>query len=91
MEATSQSAPVNGADLRQNDRKRQFQGERGAKRQRTRKEKPIQEGSSQEILLADVRALFAAQQLADPVVDSTSKPAKALESAESESRSAERK
>ncbi|KAG0651595.1 tRNA (uracil(54)-C(5))-methyltransferase [Hyphodiscus hymeniophilus] len=46
-------------------RKRQFQGGRGAKRQRTKKENPVKEGSNEEVLLADVRALFAAQKLAD--------------------------
>jgi tRNA (uracil-5-)-methyltransferase len=89
MEATSKGVPKHGADRRQNDRKRQLQGGRGAKRQRIRKEKPVQEGSSQEVLLADVRALFAAQQLADPAGDSISETAEALKSAESESRSAE--
>ncbi|RFU34511.1 hypothetical protein B7463_g1803, partial [Scytalidium lignicola] len=48
-------------------RKRQVQGGRGAKRQRIRKEKPVKEGSSEEVLLEDVRALFAAQKLADTV------------------------
>jgi tRNA (uracil-5-)-methyltransferase len=59
---------------RGNERKRQVQGGRGAKRQRTRKEKPIKEGSNDEVLLADVRALFAAQKLSEatkaPTVDS---------------------
>jgi tRNA (uracil-5-)-methyltransferase len=44
-------------------RKRQSQGGRPPKRQRTKKEKPVKEGSSQEVLLADVSALFAAQKL----------------------------
>jgi tRNA (uracil-5-)-methyltransferase len=44
-------------------RKRESQGGRPPKRQRTRKEKPVKEGSSQEVLLADVSALFAAQKL----------------------------
>ena len=35
-------------------RKRESQGGRPPKRQRTRKEKPVKEGSSQEVLLADV-------------------------------------
>lgn len=47
----------------QDTRKRQFQGGRGPKRQRTRKEKPVKEGSNDEVLVADVRALFAAQRL----------------------------
>ena len=50
-------------DQQMDNRKRQFQGGRGAKRQRTKKEKPVKEGSSQEVLLADVRVLFAAQKL----------------------------
>ena len=89
MDATSSNTPRKGGDQRQNDRKRQFQGGRGAKRQRTRKEKPIKEGSSEEVLLADVRALFAAQKLADslnPPFESTSETAEAVETAESELR-----
>ncbi|TVY45509.1 tRNA (uracil(54)-C(5))-methyltransferase [Lachnellula subtilissima] len=58
---------------RSNERKRPFQGGRGAKRLRTRKEKPIKEGSNDEVLLADVRALFAAQKLSEvtkiPIID----------------------
>ncbi|KAI9744871.1 MAG: tRNA(m5U54)methyltransferase [Claussenomyces sp. TS43310] len=46
-------------------RKRDFQGGRGSKRQRIQKEKPVKEGSSEEVLLADVRALFAAQNITD--------------------------
>ncbi|RDW72080.1 tRNA (uracil-5-)-methyltransferase [Coleophoma crateriformis] len=46
-------------------RKRQFQGGRGAKRQKIKKEKPVKEGSNEEVLLADVRALFAAQRLSE--------------------------
>ena len=45
-------------------RKRQSQGGRPSKRQRTRKEKPVKEGSNQEVLLADVTALLATQKLA---------------------------
>jgi tRNA (uracil-5-)-methyltransferase len=52
-------------DRAQNGRKKQYQGGRGPKRQRTRKEKPVKEGSNDEILLADVQALFAAQRLSD--------------------------
>lgn len=48
------------------ERKRDNQGGRGAKRQRTRKEKPVKEGSNDEVLLADVRSLFAAQRLSEP-------------------------
>ncbi|KAG9247208.1 putative tRNA (uracil-5-)-methyltransferase [Calycina marina] len=45
--------------------KRQWQGGTGPKRQKTRKEKPIQEGSSQEVLLEDVRTMFQAQKLSN--------------------------
>ncbi|KAH6679409.1 putative tRNA (uracil-5-)-methyltransferase [Halenospora varia] len=55
------------------ERKRQSQGGRPAKRQRIRKEKPVNEGSHDEVLLADVRALFAAQKLADTAPTSNSK------------------
>jgi tRNA (uracil-5-)-methyltransferase len=44
-------------------RKRQSQGGRPPKRQRTKKEKPVKEGSSQEVLLADITALLAEQKL----------------------------
>ncbi|KAM3079581.1 tRNA(m5U54)methyltransferase [Clarireedia jacksonii] len=53
--------PAQGPDRR----KRQWQGGRGAKRQKVQKEKPVKEGSSEEVLLADVRALFAAQRISD--------------------------
>lgn len=46
-------------------RKRENQGGRAPKRQRTKKEKPVKEGSSEEVLLEDVRALFAAQKLTE--------------------------
>src|SRR5271168_3529135 len=45
--------------------KRESQGGRAPKRQRTGKEKPVEQGSNEEVLLADVRALFAAQKLAE--------------------------
>jgi tRNA (uracil-5-)-methyltransferase len=93
MERTSQNAPNRASgDRRQNDRKRQFQGGRGAKRQRTKKEKPIQEGSTQEVLLADVRALFAAQKLAEPQnppTESSSQTPEPPEPADSQSRLAQ--
>ncbi|RAL67327.1 hypothetical protein DID88_008087 [Monilinia fructigena] len=48
------------------DRKRkQFQGGRGPKRQKVQKQKPVKEGSSEEVLIADVRALFAAQKISN--------------------------
>ena len=55
----------------QHGRKREFQGGRGPKRQRTRKEKPIKEGSNNEVLLTDVCALFAAQKLSETVIPAT--------------------
>ncbi|KAH8816316.1 S-adenosyl-L-methionine-dependent methyltransferase [Xylogone sp. PMI_703] len=58
---------LRNGDGGQDRRKRQFQGGRGAKRQRTHKEKPVKEGSNEEVLLADVRDLFAAQKLTDTV------------------------
>ncbi|KAH6711081.1 S-adenosyl-L-methionine-dependent methyltransferase [Leptodontidium sp. MPI-SDFR-AT-0119] len=68
MEATEQ-AP-NGGGQRQDFRKRPAQGGRGQKRQRTRKEKPAKEGD--EVLLADVRALFAKQKLTETVKSGSS-------------------
>ncbi|CAG8950049.1 hypothetical protein HYFRA_00008281 [Hymenoscyphus fraxineus] len=52
------------------DRKRPSQGGRGSKRQKTRKEKPVTEGGHEEVLLADVRALFAVQKLSTPAINS---------------------
>lgn len=62
---TMETRPDNRGGRNQDGRKRPFQGGRGAKRQKTRKEKPVKEGSSEEVLMADVRALFAAQKLTD--------------------------
>ncbi|KAF8864740.1 S-adenosyl-L-methionine-dependent methyltransferase [Acephala macrosclerotiorum] len=56
------SQPQKG-DLGQGGKKRPFQGGQWAKRQKTRKEKPVNEGSHEEVLMADVRALFAKQRL----------------------------
>ncbi|EPE26644.1 S-adenosyl-L-methionine-dependent methyltransferase [Glarea lozoyensis ATCC 20868] len=58
------------------DKKRQHQGRQGqpwGKRQRTKKEKPVKEGSNDEVLIADIRALLAAQKLSDAtsVIDTT--------------------
>ncbi|KAG9238750.1 putative tRNA (uracil-5-)-methyltransferase [Amylocarpus encephaloides] len=50
------------------ERKRPNQGGRDAKRQKTKKQKPVKEGSSEEVLIADVRALFAAQTLSDVAI-----------------------
>lgn len=48
------------------DRKRkQFQGGQGRKRQKVHKPKPTKEGSFEEVLIADVRALFAAQKISN--------------------------
>src|SRR3954451_13641389 len=63
MQSTTDNPSIRKGDTEQNNKKRQSHGGRGPKRQRTKKEKPIQEGSSQEVLLADVRALFQAQSL----------------------------
>ena len=65
MAPASQSSATRNDDRFQNGRKRQFQGGRGPKRQRTRKEKPIKEGSNEEVLLADVRALLASWKFSD--------------------------
>merc|ERR1712225_139361 len=62
MEVTEQTRKDDGG-RGQDMRKRPAQGGRGPKRQRTRKEKPAKEGD--EVLLADVRALFAKQKLTD--------------------------
>ena len=86
--AAPQTIPK-GPDRGQNDRKRQFQGGRAPKRQRTRKEKPIQEGSHEEVLLADVRALFATQKLDTAEPGSTSDLEALVKPAESEIRSPE--
>lgn len=61
--STPQAAPApllnGGADTR----KRAYQGGPAPKRQKINKQKPVKEGSSEEVLIADVRALFAAQQI----------------------------
>jgi tRNA (uracil-5-)-methyltransferase len=62
MEAVKLSQEPRGGRA-QDTRKRHFQGGRGPKRQRTRKEKLVKEGSNDEVLLADIRTLFAAQKL----------------------------
>jgi tRNA (uracil-5-)-methyltransferase len=46
-------------------RKRENQGGRGQKRQRIQKPKLVKEGSHEEVLIADVRELFAKQRLID--------------------------
>ncbi len=63
---TAMSAQENPPSLQMENgsRKRPSQGGRPPKRQRTRKEKPVKEGSNQEILLADISALLVAQKLA---------------------------
>lgn len=57
------SAPLLNAAV--DTRKRGYQGGRAPKRQKINKEKPVKEGSSEEVLIADVRALFAAQKLVE--------------------------
>ncbi|KAG4444462.1 hypothetical protein IFR05_000053 [Cadophora sp. M221] len=71
MEAMEPAPRV--GDQRQDLRKRPAQGGRGPKRQRTRKEKPAKEGD--EVLLADIRALFAKQKLTDTIQHESSEPA----------------
>lgn len=65
MQSSTHRRPMQKGDEEQRSRNRPFQAARGAKRQKTKKEKPVEEGSTQEVLLADVRALFAAQKLSD--------------------------
>lgn len=62
MSASAQPIAQNGSAER---RKRPAQGGRGSKRQRLGKEKPVKEGSNEEVLISDIRALFAAQSLSD--------------------------
>jgi tRNA (uracil-5-)-methyltransferase len=63
MQAPAHNQLVQKGDNEHQNRKRPFQAARGAKRQRAKKEKPLEEGSHQEVLLADVRALLAASKL----------------------------
>lgn len=55
------------ADQEPDRKRKQFQGGRGPKRQKVQKQKqkPVKEGSSEEVLIADVRALFAAQKISN--------------------------
>jgi len=76
---------MDSAQSRGNDRKRPFQGGRGAKRQRTHKEKPVKEGSNDEVLLADVRALFAAQKLSEAAPTNSITTESAIEAPEKSS------
>ena len=71
MQSATQSRPMQSGDNEHKNRKRTFQSGRGPKRQKTKKEKPVEAGSTQEVLLADVRALFAAQSLADAPISSS--------------------
>ncbi|KAI9645094.1 tRNA(m5U54)methyltransferase [Ciborinia camelliae] len=57
------SAP--SVDQGQDRKRKQFQSGRGPKRQKVQKQKPVKEGSSEEVLIADVRALFAAQKISN--------------------------
>lgn len=63
MQPATQGRPQ--GDSGNKNLKRPLHSARGAKRQRTKKEKPVEQGSTQEVLLADVRALFAAQKLTE--------------------------
>ena len=97
MHAPTDSTISQNGDRDQNIRKRQTQGGRGPKRQRTKKQKSVQEGSSEEVLLADVRALFEAQSLESSRVASlaheldstTSEPAASDEAAPVQNRTIE--
>ncbi|KAL2068828.1 hypothetical protein VTL71DRAFT_15166 [Oculimacula yallundae] len=77
MEIATEGAPKGGGgegqdfEIRPDFRKRPAQGGRGPKRQRARKEKPVREGD--QVLLADVRALFAKQKLTDTTQPELSK------------------
>jgi tRNA (uracil-5-)-methyltransferase len=73
MDSEAQSSSNRNGDHGQKNRKRTFQGGRGPKKQKLKKEKPVKEGSNEEVLLADVRALFQAQRLScTPVLESAS-------------------
>ncbi|KAE8453530.1 hypothetical protein EG329_010391 [Mollisiaceae sp. DMI_Dod_QoI] len=63
MEAEREPSRARKGDRGQGVKKRRFQDGQWAKRQKTRKEKPVTEGSNEEVLVADVRALFAAQKI----------------------------
>jgi tRNA (uracil-5-)-methyltransferase len=63
MSEVAAPAAPNGTSKPDN-RKRGFQGGGGRKRQRIFKEKPVKEGSSEEVLIADVRALLAKTSIA---------------------------
>src|SRR4051794_36449938 len=60
---TTQESPA--LQSRIGGRKRERQGGPAPKRQRMKKEKHVKEGSNQEVLLADVQALFATQTLSE--------------------------
>lgn len=66
METERKIAPA-GAENRKRDHQgeRGNQGGRGNKRQKTQKQKPVKEGSTEEVLLADVTDLFSRQRLED--------------------------
>ncbi|THV54317.1 hypothetical protein BGAL_0029g00110 [Botrytis galanthina] len=71
------------------DRKRkQHQGGRAPKRQKAYKPKPVKEGSSEEVLIADVRALFEAQKISNasqvPIENGNPESAKVENGAEQE-------
>ncbi len=48
-----------------NSKKRPFDGNRPAKRRKLQKPKPVKSGSNEDVLLADVQKLLAAQKLTD--------------------------
>ncbi|KUJ23155.1 putative tRNA (uracil-5-)-methyltransferase [Mollisia scopiformis] len=63
MEAERKAPPIPKGDRGHGGKKRSFQSGQWAKRSKSRKEKPKSEGSNEEVLIADVRALFAKQKL----------------------------
>lgn len=63
MEAQREVPPAPKGDHSHGGKKRSFQSGQWAKRSKSRKEKPKAEGSTEEVLITDVRSLFAAQKL----------------------------
>lgn len=68
MEIQKETAPTGAAQQAQNKRpfQNRNQGGRGNKRQKVFKQKPVKEGSTEEVLILDVAELFAKQSLNEP-------------------------
>lgn len=68
MEIQKDTAPAGAAQQAQNKRpfQNRNQGGRGNKRQKVFKQKPVKEGSTEEVLILDVAELFAKQSLNEP-------------------------